>query len=191
MNALDKLRPVNSRSFTVQEAEDLGVSKYSLVYLAREGELQRLTSGLYAFPDYQPTGLDEVLADYLKVVPQAVVGLDSALELHGIGETMPDEITLLVPITNVTKRKIEGLRFYQVRNFASLDVQKIKGLPITSINQTLVDLLRVKRPMSQVLEVFYEARNQKDLNVSISKIKKLSKDFRIKRRLEQFLEAVS
>lgn len=191
MDALTRLNSYKNQSFTLQEAEKRGVSAFALAYLTKSGKIKRLAQGLYAFPEYAPTGIHEVIADYLKICPQAIVGLDSALQLYGLNEQLVENITLIVPMSNVPKRKLDDVVFVQVgANYDHIDIQNHTGLPVTTINQTIVDLLRHNRPLSFVLEVFHEAQRKPELGLSISKIKNLAKKFRAKAKTEKFLEAV-
>jgi predicted transcriptional regulator of viral defense system len=191
MDQISRLKAYKNRSFTVAEAAKKGVQQFALVYLARSGQLKRLAHGLYAFPDYAPTDLSETIADFLKVIPQAVVGLDSALQIYNLADQLVEEITLIVPGYNVPKRKLEGVKYHQLtKNFDKLELQKVNDLPVTSINQTIVDLLKTGRPLSVVVDIFHQAQGRKDLNLSISKIKNLAAVFRAKARIKVFLEAI-
>lgn len=191
MNVVKSLKKYRNRSFTVKDAGKVGVQPFTLVYLVRSGQLKRIASGLYAFPDYAPIELPDVISDLLKVIPQAVVGLDSALQLYGLTDQLVEDITLFVPSNNVPKRKLEGVVFHQrAKNFGAMEMQKVNRLPVTSINQTIVDLLKEERPLSLVVDIFSQAQQRRDLSLSISKIKTLSRIFRVKTRVEILLEAV-
>lgn len=191
MDQITRLKTYKNKAFTVEEAAKKGVQAFALVYLARSGQLKRLAHGLYAFPDYAPTDLSETINDFLKVIPQAVVGLDSALQIYNLADQLVEEITLIVPGHNVPKRKLEGVRYHQLtQNFDKLELQKVNNLPVTSINQTIVDLLKAGRPLSLVVDVFHQAQGRKDLNLSISKIKNLADVFRAKAKIRIFLEAI-
>jgi hypothetical protein len=57
-------------------------------------------------------------------------------------------------------------------------VTKINGIPITSIERTVIELMRKKKSISQVLKALNLAK-AKGIKINISKMKKLDKEFRV------------
>lgn len=78
------------------DVEAMGISRNYLYVMRREGLLQRTGVGLYSLPQAE---FDENinLVEVAKRVPNAVIGLISALSFHEITTQIPHEVWIIVP----------------------------------------------------------------------------------------------
>lgn len=188
--ALNSLKLIAKPYFSSESAARLGVSSRMLAYYAARGRLIRVSHGVYCFPGDQDLSLLGIIREKLSAVPKGVVGMRTALRLHGLGEEVPGTIDILVPDTNVPKRKIADVAFHRVKaHLISASVNKHQGVRVTSLERTLVDLLRAGEPLAFVLNVFNEAK-AKNIPIRLPLIRQLGRKLRAKAKTERFLEAV-
>ena len=176
--------------FTLKEAYKYKVSPQILSYYVKKGRLKRMSQGVYAFKDSLGFDFYSVLKEKLTCAPQAVVGLESALKIYGLTDEVPDVIHLIVPLSNVPKRKLQDVQFYQMKDsLYKKHIKTIEGLPVSSFERTIIDLLRFGYSTSFVLSVIEESR-RKNLSFNLGKIRKIAPVYRVKGKVFRFLEAL-
>lgn len=105
ISALHRLGYSQDGLFTARQAQERGFSAQLLAHHARTGRFKRLRRGLYRLSDYPAGEHDEVRAAWLTVgADRSVVSHESALELHGLSDILPNTVHLLV------SRKHRGIR---------------------------------------------------------------------------------
>jgi NAD(P)H-flavin reductase len=72
---------------------------------------------------------------------------------------------------------------------SQFSTQKIKGLKVTTIEQTMVDLLRAGHSISEMVRIFHGAQHRK-MTIDLSQLKKLSERFHVKGKVARVIEAV-
>jgi predicted transcriptional regulator of viral defense system len=84
--------------FTAAQARACGYSPALLAHHARGRRFIRLRRGLYRFREYPSSPREAVMAAWLAAGPgRAVVSHESALDLLGLSDVIPDAIHLTVP----------------------------------------------------------------------------------------------
>lgn len=178
------------RVFTVKEARKYKVSPQLVCHYTKKGSLKRLSHGVYAFKDNMRFDFHSLLKEKLTSVPQGVVGLESALKLYGLTDETPDAFHLIVPLSNVPKRKLKDVQFYQMKDdIYKKHIKMINGFPVSSLERTIIDLLRFGYSISFVLSVLEESRKKK-LPVHLGKIKKMASVYRVKGKVSRLLEVL-
>ncbi len=91
---------------------------------------------------------------------------------------------------NIPKRKLEDVQLHPfaiglLRN----GITSLRGIRITSLERTFVDLLRAGEPLSFILAAFREAQSKK-LKPSLTRIRNLGSQLHAKARVALFLEAL-
>ena len=187
---LEKLKNMDSDTFTAKEAEALGVSRFRLAHYTKMGLLQRVSRGVYAFPERAGFDLIDYLKATLKAFPQAVFGFDTALQLQDLTDQSSSEIHVIVPTHNVPKRILEDVVIHRVnQRYYLLGAETIHGLPVTSLERTFIDFLRCGEPVATLVKVWQTATS-KGISIDTSKLLKIAKTMRAQGRLERLLEAV-
>ena len=128
--------------FTASQAAEYGVSSALLSYHSATGTMQRVFPGIYRFRDYPWSLQDQVVAAWLAVGrDSAVVSHESALDLWGLTDLIPDAIHLTVPRTRRNLPKLLGVRIHTTTiPFARDDLWPTRGLRATSPQRTLLDV---------------------------------------------------
>jgi hypothetical protein len=67
--------------------------------------------------------------------------------------------------------------------------QKVSGSRVTTIEQTMVDLLRAGHSISDMVKIFHGAQRQR-MTVDLSQLKKLGEHFHVKGKVARVIEAV-
>lgn len=186
---LNKLKQKGKMVFNTEDARKIGISRQLIAHYLHQGLIIRLSHGVYRLEGTESIDFEELIKEVLAAIPNSVVGLKTALRIYNLTEELPSEIDIIVPKENVPKRRLENVRLYRIKgNIYRHDVKQIHGLPVTSPERTVIDLLRFNEPMSLILEVLAEAK-QKSIAISIPKLKKMSKMFRVQGKMKQLLEA--
>lgn len=188
---LSTLKAKNLSIFTATQAKKCGISPQLLAHYQKKGLIERVSHGVYRLTD-EPAAFDleSLIAEKLKAIPRGVIGLKTALRLYGLTEEVPGEIDILVPSTNIPKRKLEDVLLHPTKaEIYRTDVKKLHGIPVTSLERTLVDLLRTGEPLSTVLNAYREAKAKK-LSISLTKLKKLGTLFHARRKVDMLVEAL-
>ena len=146
---------------TAQAARD-GITRLQLARLADAGVLERLGRGVYA----ATSSADEHLslrAAWLALDPArtaeerlktptatGVVSHASAAGLHNLGDLLNDEHEFTLPQRKQTRR--EGVRVHR-GDLTGQDVTIVEGLPVTTEERTIADLLRAGSDPEHIAQI--------------------------------------
>src|ERR1700739_1311626 len=84
--------------FTAAQAGTCGFSKALLAHHAKSGRFIRVRQGLYRFREYPSSPREDVIAAWLAAGREvAVVSHESALDILGLSDAVPDVVHLTVP----------------------------------------------------------------------------------------------
>lgn len=115
---LEQLQPLLQRpSFTIAEAEELGVSRRMLGHYVKAGELLRLGAGIYCSAHHHLT-VDfqwEDLVRTMSQIPTGVVCLVTALRLWDLTDEHSSEFWIAIPATQWPPR-MQHVRPVRMRN---------------------------------------------------------------------------
>ena len=176
--------------FNVKQARKYKISPQLLSHYVKEHKLTRLSQGVYAFNDSLSFDFHSILKEKLACVPQAVIGLESALKVYGLTDETVPAVHLIVPVSNVPKRKLQDVQLYQMKDsLYKKHINIINNLPVSSIERTSVDLLRFGYSLSFVLSVLKECQKQR-VPFNIGKIKRIAVSYRVKEKVKNLLEAL-
>ncbi|PPH53123.1 type IV toxin-antitoxin system AbiEi family antitoxin domain-containing protein [Rathayibacter sp. AY1E2] len=152
---------------TTAQAAAVSVSRVQLTRLTQQGHLERLVHGVYRDAGSASGEFDDVRAAWLSTDPKrtaaervasqqpgAVVGGNTAAYLHGFGDLQPDPYEFATPIRRQSKRL--DIR-YRHRPLTPGDVTVRAGLPTTTIDRTIADLLSDHEDVSLVAAVLADA----------------------------------
>ena len=127
--------------FTARQARACGFSARLLAHHIARGRYERIRWGLYRLREY-PTGPhDEVMAAWLAVGKHlAVVSHDSALDLLGLSDVIPDAVHLTVPRARRKFRPLPGTVVHTTtRPLRPGDVTEREGIRLTAPARTILD----------------------------------------------------
>jgi predicted transcriptional regulator of viral defense system len=173
MRSIDALRELGDLTagqwgmLTTAQATARGISRLQLSRLAEDGQLERVGHGIYRDTGAPPERFDGIKAAWLSVNPKltaqermqsmsadAVVSGPTASHLLGLGDLVPEPYQFTVPTRRQTQR--DSLTF-RVRRLPASSVTIREGLPITTTEQTIADLIDERQDLSLVAGVFADA----------------------------------
>lgn len=129
--------------FTTRQARACGYRSSMLAYHVAKGRFMRPGWGVYRFTRYPYTPHEEVVAAWLEVGDEAVVSHESALDLHGLSDVIPDGIHLTVPRSRRYRRAPVGVTLHTATTApepADLVTHSQTGLPVTAPVKTIIDV---------------------------------------------------
>lgn len=127
--------------FTARQARLCGFGTSLIAYHYRRGRFVRAHRGVYRLRDYPSSPEDEVVAAWLAVgKDEAVVSHESALDLLGLSDVIPNAIHLTVPRSRRYLPTLPGVRLHTTtKPFLPVDVTTREGIRLTSVSRTIVD----------------------------------------------------
>ncbi|MFT8592035.1 MAG: type IV toxin-antitoxin system AbiEi family antitoxin domain-containing protein [Bifidobacterium sp.] len=169
MNKVAKLASLTAGQWglvTTAQAKVLGVSRLDLSRMERDGVIERLAQGVYRDAGVPSDGFEGIRAAWLSIDPkrtaeerlrkvpdEAVVCLESAAWMLGVGDFVPEPYRFSTPRRRQTQRPDLRLR---TRRYPSRSVQIISGLPVTTFEQTVADLVEGGTDVSLIQDMLLE-----------------------------------
>lgn len=134
---------------TAAQAQANGVARSTLYRREVAGSLERVRTGVYRHAGAPASQLDDVRAAWLASSPSApawerlnnpdvVVGGSAAAWVHQIGDLYPSTVLLYTRTRRQSKQ--DDIR-YSLRQLPGGDVTAVGGLPVTTRERTIADLL--------------------------------------------------
>ena len=132
------------------ELRKAGIEGMAISRAVRNGDLIRISRGLYQRPDSQ-IDTEQALAEAIKRVPRGVIAMVSALAFHGLTDQMPRKVWVAIsakdwgtPASSYPPIRIVELRDKYMNQ--GIEHHRISGVdvPIFSVPKTLADIFRRK-----------------------------------------------
>lgn len=159
---------------TTAQAAAHGVQRLDLSRLANAGHLERLAHGVYRDAGAPSDEFESLRAAWLAADPShtaeqrlrdlpdgVVVMGESAASLHGVGDLPGDQHEFGSAVRRQTQRAEVSFR---QRQFEPGDVTIAHGLPVTTIERTVADLVEARTDLSLVAEVLRDAARTRRLD---------------------------
>lgn len=139
--ALNRIAYGQDGYFTSQQARGCGFSPQLLAHHVRAGRYERARRGLYRLRDYPGSTHEEVRARWLAVgAERAVVSHESALELHGLSDVMPNTVHLLVGRDDRGIKPPAGVTLHTTTKPPEpAEVVSRKGIRVTDAVRSILD----------------------------------------------------
>lgn len=160
---------------TAAQAVRAGVDRVTLARLADAGHLQPVRRGVYALDAAPEPRLREQQAVWLSLNPTVpswerpkldpgggVVSHTSATIAHGVGDLVADAVELTTPRRRTSRDPAVRLRVGQLTED---EVVLLDGLPVTSLERTILDLLDRRTDASHVAQVVRDSIDEHRLDL--------------------------
>lgn len=159
---------------TTAQAAAHGVQRLDLSRLSKACHLERLAHGVYRdagapsdeFESLRAAWLaadpSHTAAQRLRDLPGGVVVMgESAASLHGVGDLPAVRQEFSTPVRRQTQRPEVS---YRQRQLPPSDVTIVHGLPVTTIERTVADLVQDRTDLSLVADVLRDAARTRRLD---------------------------
>lgn len=127
--------------FTTQQARDCGISRALLAHHVKSGRYLRVKRGLYRFREYPSSPREEVLAAWMALRgADAVVSHDSALEMLGLSDVIPNAVHVTLPRSRRSLPSRSGVQIHtSSRPLLAADRTVRDGIPLTTATRSILD----------------------------------------------------
>jgi len=179
---------------TSAQAKIVGVDGVTLRRLVDTGLLERITHGVYGMPAAMAAEHLLERAAWLRLAAgrpgwerkpldpdSGVLSHRSAAVLHGLGDLAPDSVEITVPRRRTSRDPNVRLRIAQLTDD---EVTSVDGLPVTTVERTIVDLLADHTDGGHVGDVLADAhrRNLVDLSALSKRVVRFATAYGIRGR---------
>jgi predicted transcriptional regulator of viral defense system len=138
-DALFRVAEGQAGYFATWQAAEVGYSRSLVAHHAGTGVFERTATGVYRLSRYPASDMEDLFRAWLLLGPAAVISHESAMSVYGLSELVPGEIHATVP-RNASRRRT-GIRLHTAA-LATADVTSREGLPLTTVERTLMDVTR-------------------------------------------------
>ncbi len=129
--------------FTTAQALEAGATRQSLEMMAKRGNIERVSHGLYRVNAIQVTRLDPYMEATLWPGRQrGILSHETALELYGISDVNPEKIHVTVPKRFRTHRTVPSLYVLHHADLDAHEVSSFEGIPTTTAVRAIEDCHR-------------------------------------------------
>jgi predicted transcriptional regulator of viral defense system len=162
---------------TSGQARALGVTRLEMSRLAAAGHLVRLAHGVYRNAGAPSDEFEDLRAAWLSTEPArfasdrlrdgaagVIVSGASAARLHGLGDIPADQHEF----TTRQRRQTQRVEIhYRQRSLTEREVTIAQGLPVTTVERTIADLVEARTDLSLVADVLRDAVNKAALDTTV------------------------
>lgn len=161
---------------TSAQARALGVTRLEMSRLAAAGHLVRLAHGVYRNAGAPSDEFEDLRAAWLSTEPRRfasdrlgdgaaglIVSGASAARLHGLGDIPADRHEFTTRQRRQTQR---AEIHYRQRSLTEKEVTVTQGLPVTTVERTVADLVEARIDLSLVADVLRDAVNKTAIDTS-------------------------
>ncbi len=145
MDRLYAIAEAQGGFIAAHQAVDAGIPRSTLSYHATDGDaLERVAHGVYRLRRFPTPPHGHVIAGWLALArADGVVSHESALELLDLTDLIADEVHVTLPRAKRGLRTPPGVHsHFTDRPIDARHRRNVLGIPVTSVERTLTDLLR-------------------------------------------------
>lgn len=145
--------------FTAAQARTSGFSWASLSYHARRGRFIRVRRGLYRLREYPESTREDVIGAWLAAGrDDALVSHESALDLLGLSDVVPDKVHLTLPRSKRYRPAPPGVAVHTTtKPLRAADVVVREGVRVTSTVRSILDAAEAGTAPEQIVAAITEA----------------------------------
>jgi predicted transcriptional regulator of viral defense system len=185
-----------ARGVTPGELAELGIHSQILTRLVATGELERVARGLYREPEHAVTE-HHGIALAAAAVPDGVICLLSALQVHGIGTQLPSEVWMALDRRAWRPRldypPLRIVRYTGEALTAGIETRQMEGrtVKVYNVAKTVADCFKYRNKIG--LDVALEALREswRGRRATMAEIERYAAICRVQRVMRPYLEALA
>lgn len=131
--------------FTAAQSRSAGIAPIKLIQLARDGEIERVSRGVYRLNRYPASPFSQYMEAALW--PQvrrpgafAVISHASALSLYEMSDVSPAKVHITLPPSTRIRRAVPSSYVVHHAELPAEDVMTVEGVPVTTPQRTIRDV---------------------------------------------------
>jgi predicted transcriptional regulator of viral defense system len=130
--------------FTAAQARRAGLHQVRLVQLAQQGDVERVSRGVYRFTRFPVSRLGHYMEAVLwpQVRRPGVTGVishQSALAIHELSDVSPARVHVTLPTALRIRREVPKGLLIHYADLAPHDVERVEGVPVTKPARSIRD----------------------------------------------------
>lgn len=184
-----------SRGVTPGELTERGIHRQILTRLVATGKLERVARGLYREPEHAVTE-HHGIALAAAAVPDGVICLLSALQVHGIGTQLPSEVWMALDRRAWRPRldypPLRIVRYTGEALTAGMETRQMEGrrVKVYNVAKTVADCFKYRNKIG--LDVALEALREswRGRRATMTEIERYAAICRVQRVMRPYLEAL-
>lgn len=140
--------------FTTSQAKQVGYSWERLSNLTKAKKFKRIEKGLYRLNNFPVYPNEDLFTAILKSGPKSVISHETALAVYELSDLLPNIINIIIPKNRSRRRK--NIK-YHIQKINDDEITKYQGLPITTVERTIIDTLKNGGDIHQVQKAISSA----------------------------------
>jgi predicted transcriptional regulator of viral defense system len=128
--------------FTAAQARAAGLRQVRLVQLAQQGDIERVSRGVYRFARFPVSRhfMEAVLWPQVRRPDVAgVISHESALAIHELSDVSPARVHVTLPTAVRIRRDVPKGLVIHYADLAPEDVERVEGVPVTTPERAIRD----------------------------------------------------
>lgn len=127
--------------FTAEQASTCGYSSALLSHHVKSGTFIRVRRGLYRFRQYPSSSHEDVVATWMAIgKDSSVVSHESALDILGLSDIIPDAVHITVPRSRRNLSSLPGIKIHTTtKPLRKEDTVTRDGMIVTSAKRSILD----------------------------------------------------
>lgn len=176
--------------FTAAQARERGFSKALLAHHAKSGHFLRVRQGLYRFREYPSSSREDIITAWLATGRGvAVVSHESALDILGLSDVVPEVVHLTVPRARRYRCASPGVAIHTTtRRLGKSDVVIRHGMRLTAPARSIVDAAAAGTAPEQIAAAVGQALDRGMATKSKLRAAAKARGGRVERLVRQVLE---
>lgn len=130
---------------TIPQLRFVGLNDSAVHHRSRRGRLHRLHRGVYAVGHRNVGELGELAAAFLAVGAGSAISHRPAAVVAGILPRAAGPVDVTLPVAKGRRRSRPGIRVHETGALDRLDLVRRKGISLTALARTLIDIAEVER----------------------------------------------
>lgn len=138
--------------FTAEQASTCGYSRALLSHHTKSGTFIRVRRGLYRFRQYPSSPREDVLAAWMAIgKDSSMVSHESALDVLGLSDIIPDVVHLTVPRSRRNLPSLPGVKIHTTNKpLQKEDTVTRDGMIVTSAKRSILDAAKAGAAPEQI-----------------------------------------
>ena len=124
---------------TTGDVRDLGLRPEHLVDLARRGQADHVSHGLYRLRAVPASARDQLMEATLWPRGLGVISHDTALDLWGLCPVHPLKVHVTVPESARIRRRVPAAYVVHRRDLEPGEITRVEGIPVVSVYRAIRD----------------------------------------------------
>lgn len=159
--------------FTAAQARAAGLHQVRLVQLAQQGDVERVSRGVYRFTRFPVSRLGHYMEAVLwpQVRRPEIVGVvshQSALALHELSDVSPARVHVSVPAAVRIRRDVPKGLVIHYADLTQKDVERVEGVPVTTPARSIRDAHASDLGNALVAQAIADGRRSGALSMAVA-----------------------